>query len=203
MTCNLVGDKDIIVIGYGIIMEKVKRTPEEIRAIRLANLKQNKKKESVGNIVPVELTKVIHPHVGTLLNSAEFFLYCDELRAWVNDHPDWTLKEDIDDLNGIAMEKVIQFRLLSEKRVKKSIDIDKEFTNSKNREMVHRTNLGARRQTRINDNAKANVTNNIVSIVGMIDDEKIKKIQAINLREEQEDQALFPVRVIDIESLEE
>ena len=69
--------------------------------------------------------------------------------------------------------------------------------------MVHRTNLGARRQTRISDNAKANVTNNIVSIVGMIDDEKIKKIQAINLREEQEDQALFPVRVIDIESLEE
>lgn len=184
-------------------MEKVKKTPEELRAIRLANLKQNKKKESVGNIVPVELTKMIHPHVGSLLNSAEFFLYCDELKAWVSDHPDWTLKEDIDDLNGIAMEKVIQFRLLSEKRVKKSIDIDKEFTNSKNREMVHRTNLGARRQTRITEGVKTNVTNNIVAIMGAIDDDKIKKIQAINLREEQEDEALFPVRVIDIEPTED
>jgi hypothetical protein len=185
------------------MIEKVKKTPEEIRAIRLANLKQNKKKESVGNIVPEELVKIIHPHVGSLLNSAEFFLYCDELKAWVSDHPDWTMKEDVDDLNGIAMEKVIQFRLLSEKRVKKSIDIDKEFTNSKNREMVHRTNLGARRQTRISDNAKSNVTNNIVSIIGMIDDDKIKKIQSINLREDKEDEILFPSRVIDIEYLEE
>lgn len=184
-------------------MEKVKKTPEEIRAIRLANLKQNKKKESTGNIVPVELSKIIHPHVCSLLNSAEFFLYCDEIKAWANDHPDWKLKEDIDDLNGIAMERVIQFRLLSEKRVKKSIDIDKEFTNSKNREMVHRTNLGARRQTRITEGAKTNVTNNIVAIMGAIDDDKIKKIQAINLREEQEDEALFPARVIDIEHMEE
>lgn len=184
-------------------MEKVKRTPEELKAIRLANLRQNKKKESVGNIVPAELAKVIHSHVGSLLNSAEFFLYCDELKAWVSDHPDWTLKEDIDDLNGIAMEKVIQFRLLSEKRAKKSVDIDREFTSSKNREMVHRTNLGARRQTRITEGAKTNVTNNIVAIMGAIDDDKIKKIQAINLREEQEDEALFPVRAISIESTEE
>lgn len=184
-------------------MEKVKKTPEELRAIRLANLRQNKKKESVGNVVPTELEKVIHHHVGSLLNSAEFFLYCDELKAWVADHPDWTLKEDIDDLNGIAMEKVIQFRLLSEKRAKKSVDIDREFTSSKNREMVHRTNLGARRQTRITEGAKTNVTNNIVAIMGAIDDDKIKKIQAINLREEQEDEALFPVRAISIESTEE
>ena len=46
-------------------MEKVKKTPEELRAIRLANLRQNKKKESVGNIVPAELAKVIHSHVGS------------------------------------------------------------------------------------------------------------------------------------------
>ena len=101
------------------------------------------------------------------------------------------------------MEKVIQFRLLSEKRAKKSVDIDREFTSSKNREMVHRTNLGARRQTRITEGAKTNVTNNIVAIMGAIDDDKIKKIQAINLREEQDDEALFPVRAISIEYTEE
>ena len=39
--------------------------------------------------------------------------------------------------------------------------------------------------------------------MGAIDDDKIKKIQAINLREEQEDEALFPVRAISIESTEE
>lgn len=184
-------------------MEKPKRTPDEIRAIRLANLKQNKKKESDKNVVPDDLKSVIHGHICSLLNSAEFFLYCDELRAWTKDHPDWTLKEDIDDLNGIAMEKVIQFRLLSEKRVKKSIDIDREFTSSKNREMVHRTNLGARRQTRITEGSKTNITNNIVSIFGMIDDEKIKKIQAINEKEEREDEILFPVRVFELDTLEE
>lgn len=184
-------------------MEKVKKTPEELRAIRLANLKQNKKKEYTGNVVPDDLKKVIHNHICSLLNSAEFFLYCDELRAWVSDHPDWTLKEDIDDLNGIAMEKVIQFRLLSEKRVKKTADIDREFNSSKNREMVHRNNLGARRQTRINDGAKTNVTNNIVSIVGAIDDEKIMKIKSINMKEQKEDDLLFPVRFIESSDFEE
>ena len=184
-------------------MDKIKKTPEEVRAIRLANLKQNQKKEPVGNVIPDELKKVMHSHICSLLNSAEFFLYCDELKAWIADHPDWTLKEDIDDLNGIAMEKVIQFRLLSEKRAKKTTDIDREFNSSKQREMVHRQNLGARRQTRINDGAKTNVTNNIVSIVGAIDDEKIKKIKAINFRELQEDNELFPVRVIEINDSEE
>lgn len=184
-------------------MEKIKRTPEEVRAIRLANLRQNKNKETSQNVTPEDLKGVMHGHICSLLNSAEFFLYCDELRAWVKDHPDWTMKEDIDDLNGIAMEKVIQFRLLMEKRAKKTTDIDREFNSSKSREMVHRTNLGARRQTRITDGAKTNVTNNIVSIIGMIDDEKIKKIKSINLREEQDDEKLFPIRTIDIDALEE
>ncbi len=188
---------------FGEYMEKVIRTKEEIRAIRLANLKQNKVAESSKNVIPDELKGIMHNYVCSLLNSAEFFLYCDELKAWVSDHPDWTLKEDIDDLNGIAMEKVIQFRLLSEKRAKKTLDIDKEFTSSKNREMVHRTNLGARRQSRISDGAKTNITNNIVSIVGMIDDEKIKKINEINLKEIEEDNSLFPIRILDVEPIEE
>ena len=188
---------------FGEYMEKVIRTKEEIRAIRLANLKQNKVAESSKNVIPEELKGIMHNYVCSLLNSAEFFLYCDELKAWVSDHPDWTLKEDIDDLNGIAMEKVIQFILLSEKRAKKTLDIDKEFTSSKNREMVHRTNLGARRQSRISDGAKTNITNNIVSIVGMIDDEKIKKINEINLKEIEEDNSLFPIRILDVEPIEE
>lgn len=188
---------------FGEYMEKVIRTKEEIRAIRLANLKQNKVAESSKNVIPDELKGIMHNYVCSLLNSAEFFLYCEELKAWVSDHPDWTLKEDIDDLNGIAMEKVIQFRLLSEKRAKKTLDIDKEFTSSKNREMVHRTNLGARRQSRISDGAKTNITNNIVSIVGMIDDEKIKKINEINLKEIEEDNSLFPIRILDVEPIEE
>lgn len=183
---------------------QTKKTQEEIKAIRLANLRQNKKAEEEKNIIPRELEKIVFPHVRVLLSPAEFFLYCDELKAWVKDHPDWKMKEDIDDLNGIAMEKVIQFRLLSDKRARKTVDIDKEFTSSKNREMVNRNNLGARRQSRILEGQKSTTTNNIVSIIGIIEDSQIKKITEINQREQLEDDELFPkINFLDAEIVEE
>ena len=177
---------------------KTQRTPEEVRAIRMANLKQNKPKD-IENKIPEELNGVIFTYVKNLLSNAEFFLYVDELKMWVKDHPDWNLKEDIDDLNGIAMEKVIQFRLLSDKKSKKSVDIDKEYNSSKNREMVHRNNLGARRATRVTEITKNTTINNVVNIAGAIDDGKLKKLVAINQKEEEEDEKLFPV--IDVEEI--
>lgn len=190
------------------MQEIVKRTKEELKALRVANLKQNKAKQEAliesDKKIPEELSKIVFSHIKTILNNAEFFLYIDEIKMWVKDHPEWTLKEDIDDLNGIAIEKVIQFRLLLEKKGKKIVDIDKEFTSSKTREMIHRNNLGARRSTRILENKTSNIQNNVVFIAGQIDDEKIKRIKDINRMEIEEDDLLFPRKdVIEITITEE
>ena len=97
------------------------------------------------NIIPDEFSKIIYSHIPKILDGNEFFMYVNEIRDWMKDHPDWNMKEDIDDLNGIAMERVIQFRLLSSRTARKMVEIGKEYSNSKNREMLHRNNLGAKR----------------------------------------------------------
>lgn len=184
-----------------------KYTPEQLREIRLRNLKQNKLKDTSGKaeMIPSDLAGYVYPHVINLLTAVEFIIYCDEVRGWVKDHEEWKVKEDIDDINGIAMEKVIQFRLLSEKKVKKNLDIDKEFTSSKNREQNHRNNLGAKRASRITESKiTKNTTNNVVVLAGRIDDDKIKQLRELNSREIEGDEALFPVRdALDVSLIEE
>lgn len=172
-------------------------TPEELKELRKSNLRQNKKLDYNPEI-PAELKDIIHKHILVTLSGVELFIYFDELREWTKSHPEWNTKEDKDDLNAIAMEKVIQFRLLMEKRNKKTADIDKNYTASKNREQAFRTNLGAKRSTRVLE--KANVTNNnIVLLTGKMEDENIKKLLEVNNREQIEEDELF--KVIDVEKI--
>ena len=184
-----------------------KYTPEQLREIRLRNLRQNQHKDVSGKaeMIPADISGYIYPHVINLLTAVEFIIYCDEVRGWVKDHEEWKVKEDIDDINGIAMEKVIQFRLLSEKKSKKNFEIDKEFTSSKNREQIHRNNLGAKRASRIAEQRNiSNTTNNVVVLAGRIDDNKLKQLRDINRAEEEKDSLMFPVRdALEVSLIEE
>lgn len=172
-----------------------KKTPEELREIRLKNLKQNKKDDLSGKPekIPEDVSDFVYKHIIHLLTAVEFMIYCEEVRGWVQDHEEWRVKEDIDDINGIAMEKVIQFRLLSEKKNRKNVDIDKEFTSSKNREQIHRNNLGAKRASRVVEQKTTNTTNNVVVLAGRIDDEKIRQLKQINQIETEKDENMFPI----------
>jgi hypothetical protein len=184
-----------------------KYTPEQLREIRLRNLRQNQHKDVSGKaeMIPADISGYIYPHVINLLTAVEFIIYCDEVRGWVKDHEEWKVKEDIDDINGIAMEKVIQFRLLSEKKVKKNLDIDKEFTSSKTREQNHRNNLGAKRATRITEHKITNnTTNNVVVLAGRIDDSKLQQLRELNNREIADDDNMYPVKdALDVSLIEE
>lgn len=185
-----------------------KYTKEELREIRIKNLKQNQTNKDVSGKaekIPADLVGFVYAHILRLLTAVEFMIYCEEMRGWMADHDEWRAKEDIDDLNGIAMEKVIQFRLLSEKKSKKNFEIDKEFTSSKNREQIHRNNLGAKRASRIAEQRNVNnTTNNVVVLAGRIDDNKLKQLRDINRAEEEKDSLMFPVRdALEVSLIEE
>ena len=155
--------------------------------------------------IPEDLKRIIPSYIGRILTDVEFFIYVNEIRDWMADHSDWKLKEDIDDLNGIALEKVMQFRLLSNrKRAKNVSEIDREFTASKGREMVHRTNLGAKRAQRIVDKKTTNITNNVINIAGEIDAQKLEKIKTVNQIEEKQEEEMFPtIEIVDAQIVNE
>ena len=174
-------------------------TREEVKSFIL-NIKREKGSYEKASLVksnselPEKYKKVIPDYISKVLTDSEFFIYYNEIKDWMSDHDDWTMKEDIDDMNGIAMEKVIQFRLLSDRKRAKSVtDIDREFSSSKAREMVFRTNLGAKRAQRIAERKTTNITNNVINIAGEIDSKKLEKIRKINLVEQEQEDDMFPV----------
>ena len=174
-------------------------TREEVKSFIL-NIKREKGSSEKASLVksnsdlPEKYKKVIPDYISKVLTDSEFFIYYNEIKDWMSDHDDWTMKEDIDDMNGIAMEKVIQFRLLSDRKRAKSVtDIDREFSSSKAREMVFRTNLGAKRAQRIAERKTTNITNNVINIAGEIDSKKLEKIRKINLVEQEQEDDMFPV----------
>ena len=174
-------------------------TREEVKSFIL-NIKREKGSSEKTSLVksnselPEKYKKVIPDYISKVLTDSEFFIYYNEIKDWMSDHDDWTMKEDIDDMNGIAMEKVIQFRLLSDRKRAKSVtDIDREFSSSKAREMVFRTNLGAKRAQRIAERKTTNITNNVINIAGEIDSKKLEKIRKINLVEQEQEDDMFPV----------
>lgn len=174
-------------------------TREEVKSFIL-NIKREKGSSEKTSLVksnselPEKYKKVIPDYISKVLTDSEFFIYYNEIKDWMSDHDDWTMKEDIDDMNGIAMEKVIQFRLLSDRKRAKSVtDIDREFSSSKAREMVYRTNLGAKRAQRIAERKTTNITNNVINIAGEIDSKKLEKIRKINLVEQEQEDDMFPV----------
>jgi hypothetical protein len=127
-----------------------------------------------------------------ILNETELKLYVKEVSEWATSHPDWDKKEDIDDINSIAMEKVIQYRLLSSKKKKPSIDIEKDYNSSVYRVQAFRQNLSARRTDRLNKNkGGGSGQTNIAIIAGSLDEEAYKKIIDKNKKEKEEEEALF------------
>ena len=178
-------------------------TKEEVKNLLLSVKVGDKGDSSLvsgSQSIPEMYRKVMPSYITKVLTDTEFFIYYNEIKDWMKDHDDWTLKEDIDDMNGIAMEKVIQFRLLSDRKRSKSVtDIDKEFSSSKAREMVHRSNLGAKRAQRIAEKRTTNITNNVINIAGEIDAKKLEKIRKINVVEQEQEDEMFPT--IDISSI--
>ena len=125
-----------------------------------------------------------------ILKKDELKVYVTEVMAWLESHPDWTLKEDLDDVYGLAMEKVIQYRLLLEKKIHPRADIERDFHSSSIRVQVYRQNLAARRVDRISGKGTKVINQtNIAIIASQMDAEKLdemkRKIDRLNAEEDE------------------
>ncbi|MGQ4893470.1 MAG: hypothetical protein ACP6IQ_02460 [Candidatus Njordarchaeia archaeon] len=147
--------------------------------------------------------KEIPPYMKAVFNKQEYEIFVREVKEWREAHPDWNLKEDLDDIHAIALEKVIQYRLLLEKKRKKVVSIEKEYDASCKRVNQLRMNLAARRIDRQNAESSKhknpkNVTN-IAIIAGKLDDETMKGLQVRNTEELKEEDEAIPV--VDLKEL--
>jgi hypothetical protein len=142
--------------------------------------------------VGIEVKKFVPDSTKAVLNIDELEIYTKEVHEWVKAHPDWDSKEDIDDINGIAMEKVIQYRLLTKQKRKPHLDIEKNYNSSVSRVQVCRTNLAARRVDRISGKSKTIHQTNIALIAGRMDDNEMKILRHRNNKEEEEEIRFFP-----------
>lgn len=128
-----------------------------------------------------------------VLSAPERKLYEGEVRQWLTSHPEWNLKEDHDDIHMIAMEKVMQYRLLSDKKKNKKSDVDKEYHASVMRMQEFRKNLAARRVDRIARKTDGgSKTLNIAIIAGKIDRDHINRLGMKSETENREEDTLFP-----------
>lgn len=148
--------------------------------------------ESGKNVIPENLEGKISVIVAMTLNAIEFKIYIDEVKKWVDAHPEWNQVEDIEDINNLALEKVMQYRALKKKPSEESLA---ELTDSKKRETQYRNNLGAKRSAK-NDGGGAKGGVNIAILCGKVDEERISNIKNISLKHKSEEDELFPVRAI-------
>jgi anaerobic selenocysteine-containing dehydrogenase len=81
--------------------------------------------------------------------AAEYNMFLREAASWKAAHPDWTAKEDVDDIMAISVEKVTQGRLLRQKKLKRILNIEDDYNASVKRVQEHRKNLLARRADRM------------------------------------------------------
>ncbi|MCK9279289.1 MAG: hypothetical protein M0P71_01485 [Melioribacteraceae bacterium] len=146
------------------------------------------------NKIPECLDGKVSVIAAMTLNPIEFKIYIDEVKKWVEAHPDWNNVEDIEDINNLALEKIMQYRALKKKP---SGDSDAELSNSKRRESQYRNNLGAKRSAK-NDNYNKNGGINIAILCGKVDEEKILNIKNISIKNKTEEDDLFPVRAIGV-----
>jgi hypothetical protein len=193
--------------------------PEGVKK-RMQNLKQykkddgNKAKQPEVEMMPIHIDVAFKEIVGeakipvvseahdpahtipitakAVLNKEEYRIYINEVREWLESHPDWTLKEDLDDIYGIAMEKVIQFRLLMKRKRHPRSDIEKDYNSSVYRMQSFRQNLAARRSDRISGKNKVVNQTNIAIIASEMDAEQIDQLRARALKNQQEELEMFP-----------
>jgi hypothetical protein len=186
---------------------------------RMANLKQYKEPEkqepmpdepipvqqAVAELVPdtevVDAQLVLAPEgpvhsipitMKSVLAPEEYKVFVTEVKGWAESHPDWTLKEDMDDIHGIAMEKVLQYRLLLKRKRHPRADIEKDFNSSVYRMQAFRNNLAARRTDRLSGKGKIQNQTNIAIIASDLDATRIEEMKkrSITLAAEEEEQ--FP-----------
>ena len=135
----------------------------------------------------------ISPTIKAVLDGDELKIYSAEVQSWIISHPDWTMKEDLDDVHSIAIEKVIQFRLLLKKRRQPRADIEKDYNSSIYRQQAFRQNLAARRADRISGKGTVVNQTNIAVIAARLDEDGLKPLIAKDqLLIEEEDQ-LFKI----------
>lgn len=127
-----------------------------------------------------------------VLNADELEIYRKETQEWFTAHPDWNAKEDLDDIYGIAMEKVMQYRLLAKQKKKPYLDIEKNYDSSVERVHKFRTNLCARRSDRISNKKQTVHQTNIAIIAGQMDDKRMNTLKELNSRDEDEELKMFP-----------
>jgi hypothetical protein len=160
---------------------------------------------SEGGIMKIPLSKGLvdyynqHGHTIPMTAKAtlkpdEFKVFIHEVASWVSSHPDWDQKEDIDDIHGIAMEKVIQHRLLLKMKSRSNPDAGKQYDTSFKRVQRMRDNLAARRADRINPRSGGgSQTNNIAVIASEFSPDKVLSLVGnLKVLRAEEDDA-FPI----------
>ena len=130
--------------------------------------------------------------VRAVLSPEELKIYSTEVGEWLDQHPDWDSKEDLADVHGIAMERVIQYRLMSKQKRRPYLDIEKNYDTSVDRVQKFRTNLAARRVDRITSKRQSVHQTNIAIIAGQLDDKRMNQIKSMNNKDEEEEANLFP-----------
>lgn len=129
-----------------------------------------------------------------VLKKEEYKIFITEVTEWFISHPDWRFKEDVDDIYGIAMEKVIQYRLLLKKKQHPRSDIEKDYNSSVYRMQAFRQNLAARRSDRISKKGSG-ITHqtNIAIIASELDSQKFLEMKKRVKDDIAEEDALFGV----------
>jgi hypothetical protein len=180
-----------VVINDEEEMDVIDVTPVETESVRTEIVRASGLMvpvvESLGDMISVpDSTRAV-------LNVDELEIYRKETQEWFTAHPDWNAKEDLDDIYGIAMEKVMQYRLLAKQKKKPYLDIEKNYNSSVERVHKFRTNLCARRSDRISDKKKSTVhQTNIAIIAGQMDDRRMNSLKELNNRDEDEELKMFP-----------
>jgi len=133
-------------------------------------------------------------HIEPVLNKNEYKIYLNEVSDWYESHPDWTLKEDRDDIHGIAFERVIQFRLLIKKKKSPRTYVERDYNSSVFRVQALRQNLAARRADRISNKSGIVNQTNIAIVASQLDAKKIKEMNDKVQKNKQEEDDLFSVQ---------
>jgi len=109
-------------------------------------------------------------------------IYSKVWNSWITQHPEYNKAEDLDDVHGIAMEKVMQYRLLRKKKSKPGSDIEKEYDTSVKRMQTFRSNLAARRTDRVVPKKHESKGVNIAVIAAGFDSNKVKKLKQADVQ---------------------
>jgi hypothetical protein len=134
-------------------------------------------------------------YIKAVLSKEEYDLFLVTWAKWFVGHADFTMPEDLHDVQTLCMEEVIQFRINLLKQRYPNRDYSQEYNQSYRRGQQARENLLARRADRMapagNGKGSTHIgTLNVAVLAGAVDDKKLMELQQKAQRQLLEDMDL-------------